>query len=131
MASLQSSPRNGHQRPPHKSHLRPPHKGTVLMLRIVQFMNELRPSNKCRIQQWFFSSYCTNCHVHALSVNAGSDVYEWDVVVPCFLRHATWRAKPGSSTCTGNTGTSASINFRLPWPGWAKLNPAHLSTCYL
>ena len=31
----------------------------ILMLRIVQFGNRLRPSTG-------FASYCTNCHVHAL-----------------------------------------------------------------
>ena len=34
----------GHHRPPHKGHLRLPHKVKVLMLRIVQFVNGLRPS---------------------------------------------------------------------------------------
>ena len=38
------APRKGHHRPPHKGHLHPPRKGKVLMLRIVQFVNGLRPS---------------------------------------------------------------------------------------
>ena len=60
-------------RPPHKGHLRSVHKGTVLMLRTVQFMNGLRPSNKwpvCSpVCQLAYSSYCTNCHICALFVN--------------------------------------------------------------
>ena len=38
------APRKGHHRPPHKGHLRPLRKGKVLMLRIIQFVNGLRPS---------------------------------------------------------------------------------------
>ena len=41
---------------------------SILMLRIVQFMNGVRPSNKWPVRQWVYS-YCTNCHARALFVN--------------------------------------------------------------
>ena len=60
-----------YRHPDCKGHLRPPRKSTLLILRIVQFIIRLRPPNKLRVPLMFFSSYCINCHVRALSVNAG------------------------------------------------------------
>ena len=62
-------PHRGHHRLPHKRHLRPLRNGAVLMLRTVQFMNGLRPSNKWPVHQRVYFSYCTYCHVRALFVN--------------------------------------------------------------
>ena len=38
------APRKGHHHAPHKGHLRPPRKGKVLMVRIVNFVDGLRPA---------------------------------------------------------------------------------------
>ena len=62
-------PRKDHHRLSHKGHLNLPRKGTVVMLRTVQFVNRLRPQNQWPVHQWVYSSYCTNCHIHALFVN--------------------------------------------------------------
>ena len=62
-------PREGHHRLPHKGHLHPSCKGTVLMHRIVQFLNRVRPSNKWPVHQRVYFSYCTNCHIRSLFIN--------------------------------------------------------------
>ena len=86
------------------------------MLRIVQLVNGLRPSNKWNVRQQVFSSYCTNSHVHALLVNGhrlatNSYAHEWDFVVPCFLHQ---HGELSLASYIGNAGMSTSINFRLP-----------------
>ena len=92
MASLPSSASRRSQQSPRQGHLRPPHKGTVLMLRIVQFVNRARPSNKWpAVRQRVYFSCCTNCHVRDLFVNgrrlaSNGHVHEWDIVAARFLR---------------------------------------------
>ena len=61
------------------------------MLRTVRFVNGVRPSKKWSVNEQVYSSYCTNCHVHALFVKghrlaASSHIHELDVVSPwaCF-----------------------------------------------
>ena len=83
-------PRKGHHRPPHKGHLRPHHKVSVLMHRIVRFVNRVRPSNKLACSSMGYFSYCTNCHVCALFINryrlaSNGHVLECDVVPSRFL----------------------------------------------
>ena len=62
-------PHKSYHRPPHKGPLCPTRKGTVLMHRIVQFVNGVRPSNKRPVHQQVYFIYCTNSHVCAPFVN--------------------------------------------------------------
>ena len=88
------TPRKVHHCLSHKGYLRPLCKSKVLMLRIVKFLNGLRPSMG-------YPSYCTNCHVHALFVNGrrlatSSHMHEWAFIVPCFLgQHTCRELQPG------------------------------------
>ena len=56
-------PHKGHLRPPHKGHLLPPRRSTVLMLRIVQFVNGLRHSNKWRVRPRVLYQLSRSCPV--------------------------------------------------------------------
>ena len=79
---------------------------STLLLRTVQFVNGLRPSNKWPVHQRIYPSYCIlshscpvhqrahrlpiNCHVRALFVNGhrkatNCHVYVWDIVATRFL----------------------------------------------
>ena len=102
--------RKGHNRPPRKGHLHPPRKGTVLMHRIVQFVNGVGSSNKWPVHQrvYFSYVYCTNCHVRALFVNghrlaSNGHVHQWDVVAPRFLR------QNGELSLTSATGNACTV----------------------
>ena len=109
--------RKGHHRPSHKGHLCPPHKGTVLMRKIVQFVNRLRPSNKWPVRQRVYStcSYSTNYYVRARALFVNRDrqatsghVHEWDIVAPCFVRQHRELSLASSAV---NAGTYTSIHF--------------------
>ena len=98
---------------PREGHYSPPHKGTVLMLRIVQFVNSLRPSNKWPVHHWVYFYYCTSCHVHALFVNGHrlariGHVHEWDVVVPSFL------SQNGEFNLVSSTGIAGTVRTSTP-----------------
>ena len=91
------------------------------MLRTVQFVNGLlgHQANGLFVNGLIYSSYPTNCHVHALFVNGideptNSHVHEWDVILRHFL-HQYGELSLASST--GNAGTYTTIKFQLPWAG--------------